>query len=261
MPVHVYDGALVQGEVVDGFLHEENCFIPPDETLAEFDTMINLEDWYLGGPDNPDVDCNFVPSPNTPAPEFCTFSVTATYQESCQLYVNVHLDYGLKGPKLDVNPSDDIDDRYDRDDIQSAWGTYDALRDGTSFLGVQDCENLSFSHIANTATPAIVFGDTIQNLNEFKRLSGIFGLVFTSVDDEPVVGAIVELVHPENGVVATAETDDDGFYLMQYKHKGKPTVYTIQLQGGGGVGEIPLKGNSRGEAHYDATTMTWEINP
>ena len=73
--------------------------------------------------------------------------------------------------------------------------------------------------------------DFIQNVNPFKGIAGAFGQVSYSVEDlvEGRPGYYLELVDSENNVVQTGLTDEDGYYLLQYKHKGKPAPYTIDL--------------------------------
>ncbi len=108
-PIHVYDGDLgVTGE-------EETCegqqFLPPEETLAESQVQISLQDWIDGGTNNLDLTCTApVCEPlgalATPAPpdESCSFDVQVTIPDSGIVYVNAHLDYGLKGPQKDALP-------------------------------------------------------------------------------------------------------------------------------------------------------------
>ncbi len=271
MPVHVYDGALVGGETVDGHIQEETCFVPPDETVAEYPIMISLEDWANGGVDNPDVACDTVVYPNSDETQaYCEFEVQAEYTASCQLYLNIHLDFGLKGPHVDffsdaggvVMPGGDGDpDRYDKGGATSPWDSADAWADNTKVVAIEDCQDLLFSH--ETDAEGGSGSDIVQNLNVFKRPAGVFGLV-TGVEDATEI--LVELIHPEDGVVATATPDEDGYYLLNYKHKGRPTIYTVQVSVEDEMGNVTilssegavrLKGNGFGEASYDADADLW----
>jgi hypothetical protein len=167
-PVHVYDGAEV------GNVPGDDCFEPPAETLegGALSTQWTIDDWIEGGANNPDVTCTQVCGPNGVG--FCTFDVdltSVTPSPSDEYYVNIHLDYGLKGVHLDANPCDDLAevDRYDVDTL-SAWGQADAdgwtggvLLSGNAWVddtagdyelppgflsdvGLRDCRDHSFSH-------------------------------------------------------------------------------------------------------------------
>ena len=284
-PVHVYDGSLVstepsgvcvddttglQGDTCDLIAFPETgcaegstcsgqCFIPPETALDEFDNELAIGDWF-SIVDPPGWSCDMLNKMMPNQMGFCTLSVTATYPDSCELYINVHLDYGLKGPHTDWNPMEGYPDRYDAGDA-SPWGSADALVDETNSsvipkpVGIEDCKDLNFSHEELGTTTS--FDDTVQNLNYFKRPAGAFGFVSTSSDGQGAGGVGLSLVHPTNGVVHTGETDEDGYYLLDYKHKGKPTVYTIVLDNGSGLsGEAPLKGNGFVEVNFDLTTGT-----
>ena len=262
MPVHVYDGALV-GTIPDPDNPDQECFVP-EAALDEFGSQLNIEDWFSGaaiaGWMCPDLDPLLANQPMVPS-FTCILTVVTEYPASCQLYVNVHLDYGLKGPQLDWNPGEGNPDRYDPDNV-SAWVSYDALVDETQTtlggaVGIEDCKDMTFSHEEVMGGIGDSFSDTVQNLNIFKRPAGAFGFVSTSSDGQGAGGVGLSLVHPTNGVVHTGETDEDGYYLLNYKHKGKPTVYTIVLDNGSGLsGEAPLKGNGFVEVNFDLTTGT-----
>ena len=257
-PVHIYDGSLVGGDTVGS----ETCFVPPDEAVAEYSTQVTLADWQSGGGNGLECDQVLYPYPDAVGPAFCTFTVTAEYPASCQLYLNVHLDFGLKGPKTDFfmssggavsAESDGISDRYDKG-ASSIWGGADAWADGTEIVAVKDCQDLTFSHM--TLKEDNYDSNTVQNLNEFKRPAGVFGLLTNGSDVIP--GATVRLVHPTDGEITSAVTDQDGYYLLEYKHKGRPTDYSVEASvDGGNHGTARLKGNGFAEASYDAGTDTW----
>ena len=290
-PVHVYDGSLVTsdpfcvddqtlevteacdfvtfdptgcpaGESCDG-----QCFVPPEVALAALDRELSIGNWFDAPAPIIDWSCPTFNEMLVNNMGTCTLTVMATYPASCQLYVNLHLDFGLKGVHVDWNPGDGKPDRYDPDLTAGAsdWGSYDALVDQSQMfavgtLGIQDCKDLDFSHSTDFAGEG--FGDTAQNLNIFKKPSGCFGLATTSSDGEGVTGATLSLMHPIDGIVLTAETDEDGYYLLEYKHKGKPTAYTVTLTTADGTelsGQAILKGNGFAEVNFDLTTGTVEV--
>ena len=289
-PVHVYDGSLVTTDpfcVDDQTLEvtgacdfvtfdstgcpagescDQQCFIPPEVALAALDRELEIGNWFDAPAPIIDWSCPTFNQSVVNNMGTCTLTVTATYPASCQLYVNIHLDFGLKGVHVDWNPGDGKPDRYDPDVATlSDWGSYDALVDESQMfaagsLGIPDCKDLDFSH--TTAFAGEGFGGKVQNLNIFKRPSGCFGLASTSSDGEGVTGATLSLVHPTDGVVLTAETDEDGYYLLEYKHKGKPTLYTVTLTTQDGTvlsGQVTLKGNGFAEVNFDLTMGTVEV--
>ena len=105
--------------------------------------------------------------------------MTATYPDSGQLYINVHLDYALKGGNVDMNPCDDgLVDRYDPDTVASPWNTRDAYvntpTDLLDQLAIDDNQDYTMGHEEVGSTTS--FSDIVQNLNEFKKVAGVFGL-------------------------------------------------------------------------------------
>ena len=46
-----------------------------------------------------------------------------------------------------------------------------------------------------------------------------------------IPGVTVKLYHPQNGLVDTMITDQDGWYLSTYVHKGKEATYLVVLPG------------------------------
>ena len=250
-PVHVYDGSLAI---------EDGCFMP-DLALARSSVQITMDDWINGGMNNADLVCDTVCGPNGSGT--CTFDVTATYPPvSGQLYVNVHLDYGLKGVQTDANPcGDDLADRYDPGTALSVWGSRDAYvnraDDGLVDLALTDCQNYEFSHKEDWTSDD--FTDTVQNLNIFKPISGAFGLCNRSDNGDPCPENVaVELVRNSTSeVVQSTVTDEDGFYGLIYAHRGKPAFYTVFLLGDYNLSH-KVKLNSKGwaEVNFDVYTGT-----
>jgi hypothetical protein len=238
--VHIYDGNLrTQG----------GCFQPGSE-LGTRGVRIGLDDWRLGTQDGT-LDCDAVPGPNGTGT--CSFDVTAQVPPSGLLYVNVHLDYGLKGNFVNANPYDLLIDRYDRGATASPWGTFDALINDTATVGIADCRDYEFGWDG----PSQSYTDTVQSMNEFKGINGAFGQVINSLNGSPVANARLQLVkNSTRTVVASASTDVDGFYLLAYRHKGSPDTYTVYLLDYALVRTIELKGSGWGEVDFDVYTGT-----
>jgi hypothetical protein len=72
------------------------------------------------------------------------------------------------------------------------------------------------------------------------------------------LGALVQLYrNSTDEIVGSGTTDEEGFYTVQYKHKGKADLYTVIL-----VGEnaqlISLRGNGWAEVSFDVDTGATE---
>jgi hypothetical protein len=141
-PVHVYDAWDVVGQCADSSTGEQteqacrwdddcaegefcdaSCFAPT-AALQQFDIRWNIEDYFEicngtttgncppydvsgGGINHPDVTCDDGSGGAVCGPGgtgSCTFDVHVVIPPSGQAYVNVHLDYGFKGPHVDANP-------------------------------------------------------------------------------------------------------------------------------------------------------------
>ena len=50
--------------------------------------------------------------------------------------------------------------------------------------------------------------------------------------------------------LGTAPTDEDGWYMIVYKHTGKPAEYTVELQGYGLSASGTLKANKLAEVNF-----------
>ena len=300
-PVHVYDGTNVRGACVDnggsptgascstedqcneGETCDSSCFAP-GEAEQPFDAQWTIEDWTLGDGNSGsftdsgtgwEVVCDLVAGPNGDDTwpldaGICTLTLNVDIPDSGQAYVNVHLDYGLKGGGVDANPYDGVADRYDQGDPGNqlfAEPGFDALVDGQDWVGIANCTDYRFSHFDNMTS----YGQGVQNLNSFKGIAGAFGhckknpATGESCDE----GLVVELWKgmPDAGVlVQTGATDEDGAWATVYKHKGKATDYTVRINTGDDPSEAPcygaidvttpLQGNGWVNVDFDTSTCS-----
>jgi hypothetical protein len=261
-PLHVYDADLVPS-------NGSGC-LAPETALADAQTEILLEDWIqdAGYAAPAYLECDQVDQdPAVGEDGWCTITVDipqavidATTDDL--LYLNVHLDYGLKGPGVDANPFDDFVDRYDRAGSVSQWGSSDALEntsDNSGDVAIADCSVYDFAHDVGEVPQ---FADTVENLNFFKNISGAFGRVFCDDSGDAIAGFLY-LERTNNpghaNAVASTEIDEDGYYLLGYKHKGKPTNYQIRwcdavdCSGDNHVTDpFPLQGNATVEIDLEA---------
>jgi hypothetical protein len=270
MPLHVYDGLLVDTADSNG---QDDCFILPDTALAASDLDITLDD-YDGTADGGSllsavVTCTDLTAQCTTAgagglddvsaDANCVISVDVPIPASGQVYVNLHLDWGLKGGRTDANPCDEVADRYDAG-TQYLLGGWDALENTDTDDGpiaIANCNDFAFSHTDGVDG----FGDSVQNINEFKRINGAFGTANGSFTGNPAAqGTPLALIRNSTGeIVGTGETDEDGFWAVPYKHKGKAAWYTVWLLGQYDLlGHIELKGGSGwGNVDFDVDTETY----
>jgi hypothetical protein len=258
MPVHVYDAVELQFD-------QDGCFLPPEVALAAFDQQIDIGDYYLPGGVNLDLTCDGGRICGPDGSGACAFTVNVALPQSGQAYVNVHMDYGLKGQDLDANVCEDgFLDRYDREQTppDPDFGGWDALvntptEDGP--VALANCKTYEFEHVCRECDDQTPMGDQVTSLNEFKKVAGVMGLA-QGAAESPLVGAeVIVYRNSTNLIVKTATTDEDGYYLAEYKHKGKPDDYTIILTETGSSQVITLRGNGWAEVNFlDGTVEgTW----
>jgi len=233
-PLHVYDADMVETS-------ETGCLDPSGADNVDYTASgplsITLDDWLNGvaGAGDYSLFCDQVPGPGGAGS--CTFEVMVLNGDippGGLIYLNVHLDYGLKGQFVDANPfgPDPVgleEDRYDRHPYLSPWDSSDALVNTSTDdgpLALADCQSYWFEHTDGNTDP--LFKDQLQNLNIFKKIAGAFGRVWCA-DGGNGLEYYLRLVHPSKGVVQITQADEDGYYALSYKHKGKPTVYTVEV--------------------------------
>jgi uncharacterized repeat protein (TIGR01451 family) len=137
---------------------------------------------------------------------YVTITVTGQAPATELIYVTIHLDYGLKhtvGYQKNANE--------------------DAIDYVTEAILIPNLGDYTFS-----VNGALADEDTVQNQNAFKRNPGFGGLV-TDAADNPVEGYIVKVELNGIQVGITATTDEDGFYFIYYKHKGKRATFDVKL--------------------------------
>jgi hypothetical protein len=151
------------------------------------------------------------------------------------LYVAVHLDYGLKGT-TGYLPN------FDNDALDAT--------DETKVL-IYNFTDYTFE-VGGSQTDS----QTIQNVNDFKKIPGFGGLVtqtlttLLSTEDVPIEGQVVE-IFLDGTLLGTATTDKDGWFMFEYKHTGKPAEFVVRL----GDMEVTgtLKANKFVEANFEVT--------
>jgi hypothetical protein len=142
-----------------------------------------------------------------PAASLAIPAVNLRVPPSGVVYLTIHLDYGLKGGTgyLTDASADAVDCATGTKRLIPNKGTYTFSVDG-----------------ALTATASI------QNINSFKKIPGVAGLVYDS-NGNPVQGAGVILKSATLQPLITAFTDEDGFYMLAYKQTGKVATFNVSV--------------------------------
>jgi hypothetical protein len=135
--------------------------------------------------------------------------VTVTMPATECLYVNIHLDYGLKGCG-----------GY----AKGGLSANDAVAAGTTTVLIPDKGNYTFS-VGGSLTD----DDSVCNINDFKKNPGVAGLSSNNLTRDPVPGATVTLKNASGQQVGAATSDQDGFYQINYKHTGPRENYTVKI--------------------------------
>jgi hypothetical protein len=168
----------------------------------------------------------------------------------------VHLDYGLKGMHVDANVCDDgLADRYDRGTLDPDFGGWDALQNTTTDdgpLALANCKTYEFQHVCTDSCADLTpMGDQVTSVNEFKRESGAFGFV-QGLQQNAVAGAQLILFRNSTNEIQESDfTDEDGYYVTQYKHTGPPERFTLIAVEYGLSQEFTLRGNGWAEVNFD----------
>ena len=155
-----------------------------------------------------------------------TVSVTLPSLTGGIAYINIHLDYGLK---KQTNLGKD--------------GNNNAIDATSKAIVVPDKQAYTFTD----STPG---GDVTQSENVFKKDPGIAGLVLKSGSNDPVPNVTVQIYDASNKLQATLTTDQDGWYMWQYKYTGKAATFTVKLPAYAQSQTVTLKSNGFATASF-----------
>ena len=194
-PIHAYDGATIIE------VGTSECILPGTE-IYHGSQGITLAS-YNGG--------------------FGSFTtLVITFPATGFVYLNLHLDYGLKGTP--------------------GWtkGASNQAIGSGSYIGVTILDLgtyvFSYAHDGDGSDSA-----AIQNENSFKRNPGFGGQVYDSAQNG-VPGVTVTIYRPDFTVLGSATTDADGFYFYAYKHTGKSAIFHVGIPGQ--TKDVLVKANS-----------------
>ena len=213
-PIHVYDGAL----------NANGCLLPGNEVTGCTINTIKGDLLPSGAP--------VILLGDYGAMDVSHFDVATTAQVTCPvplsgvLYVNIHLDYGLKGTTgYSKNSTSDV--------------TYPCTTLPCQVV-IPNMESYTFSF--GDALIPVIDSYTVQSENVFKKDPGIGGLVLDN-SGTPVSGVMVKILDSKNTVLATVYTDQDGWYMWQYKWTGKAATFTVKLPAYNWAQSVTLKSN------------------
>lgn len=182
-PVHAYDSVSV---LRNG---DQQCLVPGN-TVAVASQQVTLSSY--GNPARPST----------------TISVTVTVPDSGAVFLNLHLDYGLKKTGgFTKNTAGDA--------VDCATGAQVLIPQNAAY------------------TFAVAGGQsdsqTVQSINVFKKNPGVAGQVSTVLGDQPLPGSKLKLLNARRSVLLSAVADEDGFYTLAYKHTGKEATFYVSL--------------------------------
>ncbi len=188
-PVHIYSGASFDG----------TTFTPGTDITSDFDISglpVTLSSY--GGTFGSTV--SIAISLNSP-------SLTGI------VYVEVHLDYGLKGTTS-----------YTPQLTAPGASTKNAIAvTGTEAVTIPYLQPYTFAATGRSSA-------TIKSENVFKNDPGVAGFVLDS-SGNPIKNATIKIsgTDGKNLISATVKTDVDGWYIFNYKYTGKPTTFMVTL--------------------------------
>jgi VCBS repeat-containing protein len=238
-PVYTYSNVSVTTNDLG-----ERCFVPAGGFVTQA-ASVTLDSYSTNGSPGTfgdSVTLNFTDLPVDP--------VTGL------VYLYIQLDYGLEDLEVDAN-GDGMPDRYDQQGRLVDGNTY---YDAVNFY--DPLETLIEDRYTYTFTSNVdQVGDTIVNQNEFKVTPGVAGFVFQLDSDGnlEVYGngdLTVRLVIPKSVKdprdFLEATPDEDGWYMIDYKHTGRPTNYRFEVYRGTDLlveKTVRLQGNEFEEVH------------
>ena len=214
-PWHAYDWVGV-----DVGQDASICLLPGD-TIWMGQTEITLDDYAGGGETIIAIEDLVVP-------------------ESGLIYLNVHLDYGLKGLG-----------GLGRDMDNNAIECWDANTNGVLDVVIPDGAEYTFG-VMTTNDPPIDVEDTVQSINDLRHAVGISGLVLSDPGTVPLPGLTVNLLNRKGKVKTSDVTDEDGAYVLNYRNIGNGSTYYVQLvESGGETTEVLLELDDDGYAQIN----------
>jgi hypothetical protein len=219
-PIHAYDAVTV----VPGPNGQE-CYIPGNGFFVN-STQVVLTDYLPQAMGSSTI-----------------VTVTLTVPASGFVYLNMHLDYGLKATSGYAKGGPSGNDAVDPSTLRVL------IPDRSSYL-------FAFSDGIEAAS------DSICNMNVFKRVPGVGGMSTqrgTTYDGQPTTrqfeGCGVVLKDAKGLILATGKTDLDGWFFCNYKWTGKATTLYVTLTPPNGTPQtkpIIIKANGYTQVDFES---------
>jgi len=155
--------------------------------------------------------------------------VVGTIPSSGLFYLNVHLDYKYKGTS----------------GYQKLTNDYADCIPGSCTTDIANTTIYTFS-VSGDVTDS----KSVQNKNVFKRDPGFAGFVTYQGSGLPAPNVKVEIYSPTKVKLGTVYTDQDGYYMFNYKYSGKEATFTVKLPAYNLSQQVKLKSNSFAYANF-----------
>jgi hypothetical protein len=198
MPIHIYSDVTITTD------NGVTCFEPGSE-ISHSPTLVSLADYGSGATFGNET----------------TVTVSLPDLPGGLAYINMHLDYGLKGSTGYLKNANT--------DAVNATNTSQIL--------IPNYQTYQFGDSTS-------YNDIVQSLNVFKRNPGIGGFSLGSYANDPVAGVMVRIYDSRSTrPLGTVYTDEDGWYMWQYKYTGKPAMFTVKLPDYDKSQSVTLKSN------------------
>ena len=154
--------------------------------------------------------------------QITTVTVSGVVPATGMAYVTIHLDYGLKKTSGWKNPGTSTLNPVTNTSILDMANQTGF---GSGAVSIHGYEVYNFARTVgdNTAT------STPSSMNEIKKFAGFLGIVTDSATGEPLENVEVQISNSKGVVVGTLYTDEDGYYMLLYKHTAKAATYTVKL--------------------------------
>jgi hypothetical protein len=217
-PIHGYDGVTI-------FSSGGQTCLTPANVIFVTNSLITLASYNT-------------PTPIVGATTY-PLTITVPLSSSGYVYLNVHLDYGLKkagGYQPDINGNA----------IMCTTST-------TPPVPIPNNVIYPFSYSVNAGSP-IVPTPVIMSGNDFKRNPGVGGLVIHGASLNAAPGAKAVLKDSNKNVLGSCVSDSDGWYMVTYKWTGKATTLYVTLTPAGGgtpiTQTVTLKSNGYAQSDF-----------
>ncbi len=189
-----------------------------------YDSISTSRDYIL--PSGNDITSQFTIEPNySDDGDFTGFTIKPSDDYSGPIYITIHLDISWK-KTLGALSKD------------ASGNALDGLSPSPQPVKIPNGDDFSFS-----VSGPFSDSDTIYNVNVFKCDPGFAGIVTDAIGN-PIKGVKVQIYGPDDKLIATVYTDQDGWYMYNYKHTGKAATFTIKLPDYNQQKSVTLKANS-----------------